>query len=425
MTQLGITSDGSPYTKRLTKRTRRLNLYNQDLVSLDLAVLARAPNLEILELGRNPLRTLDLAPLARCPKLQELVITAAAPVDLGPLQQCANLRSLHVHAQQWPALDLAPLAGLAHFESLHVNGSALPTLDLAPLAACPMLRHLSLHCPSLPQVDLAPLAVCSALDTMGIEHTPLTTLELYPWPNLQYLNFLAVPLKSVDLIPLYASRLKRLRFVDHDLTMVDLTPLAELETLSDLFFKPAPLLVLDDVYAHNPKHISSPAVREHVEAGLCAAAGRFTRLKVLLHRFVQQSPSVAQAYPTMDEATFWRLIADTRQDAADGDLASALMRRLWTLERENLERFFKLFWRIMGRPGEAVHDAVYQVCGGCSDDAFRDFREWLIAQGQETFSLVVNDPDVLDEWGAGGIGFAEGLVSMPLFQVCKARGLPI
>ncbi len=424
MVQLGTQSDGSPYTRRLTTRTRRLNLTNKDLVSLDLTALAKAPNLETLELGRNPLRTLDLTPLAHCSHLEGLVITAELPVDLAPLAACANLRWLHVHCQQWPTLDLSPLDGLTHFESIHINGDTFITLDLSPLANCPM-RSLSLHCPSVRRVTLSPLAACAQLETISIQHTPVQELGLFPWPNLQRLNLLGVPLKAIDLTPLYDSQLGRLWFVEHTLAQVDLTPLVELETLKDVYFKPTPQLALDEVYVHYPKRILSLGVRKYVDLGLCVATGRFTRLKILLRLLKQRTPVVEQVYHTMDEPTFWRLIEDARRGAADGehDMASELMCRLWTLNEEDLQRFFELFLHVMGLPGDDVHRAVYQVRGGCSDDTFRDFREWLIAQGRDTFYRVVNAPQVLYEWGESGLGFEQGIISMPLYQVCYARGI--
>ena len=175
-----------------------------------------------------------------------------------------------------------------------------------------------------------------------------------------------------------------------------------------------------------PERILSPGVRRYVEAGGCVATGRFTRLKVLLHRLMQSLPPAAPPYPTMDAATFWRLIEDARIAATGGgDMASELMRRLWTLEPETLKHFYDLFWYVMSLPGDEVHRIVYEVRGGCSDDDFLDFREWLLAQGQQTFYRVVNEPQMLRAWGEGGLGFEEGIVSMLLYQVCKARGVRV
>ena len=183
--------------------------------------------------------------------------------------------------------------------------------------------------------------------------------------------------------------------------------------------------MLDEVYVHYPKRILSPGVRKYADAGLCVATGRFTHLKILLHLLKRRPPVVEEEYHTMDEPTFWRLIEDARRGATDGeyDMTSDLMCRLWTLNEEDLQRFFELFLHVMGLPGDDVHRAVYQVRGGCSDDTFRDFREWLVSQGQETFYRVVNNPRVLYDWGEGRLGFDQGIVSMPLYQVCHARGV--
>ncbi len=427
MAKLGITSDGASFTRRLSSRTRRLKLYKQDLVALDLAAVAsKAPNLETLELGSNPLRALDLTPLTACPHLEGLVITAEAPIDLAPLAECANLRWLHIHAQGWPALDLAPLAGLTHFESLLVHGGAFEALALAPLATCAALRSLSLHCPALRQTSLAPLAAASQMTSLTLQHTPLTALTLFPWPHFENLNLLAVPITEIDLLPLHAGQLTRFQCVQHALTQVDLTPLVELETLSTLYFQPLPRLLLDDVYVHHPARILSPAVRADVEADLCIATGRGARLKVLLARLRQAPPSVSEtmeSYAEMDEATFWRLIADAKREAPADDLPAELVRRLWALPDAALQRFHELFWRVMGQPGFDVHETVFEVRGGCSDDDFIDFREWLITQGRERFYRVVNDPQVLHEWGEGGLGFEEGVISQPLYLMGRVRGV--
>ena len=427
MAKLGITSDGAPYTRRLSSRTRRLKLYKQDLVAVDLATVAsKAPNLETLELSNNPLRALDLAPLTQCPHLDGMVITAEAPIDLAPLAECANLRWLHIYAQGWPTLDLAPLAELTRFESLLVHGGAFAALDLAPLAACPAFRSLSLHCPALRQTSLAPLAAASKMTSLTLQHTPLTTLTLFPWPNLQNLHLLAVPITEIDLLPLHAGQLARFQCVQHALTQVDLTPLVDLETLTTLYFQPLPRLLLDDVYAHHPARILSPAVRADVEADLCIATGWGTRLKVLLERLRQAPPlpeSYAETSADMDEATFWRLIADAKREAPADDLPAELVRRLWALPDAALQRFHELFWHVMGQPGFDVHETVFEVRGGCSDDDFIDFREWLITQGRERFYRVVDDPSVLHEWGEGGLGFEEGVISQPLYLVGRARGV--
>ena len=39
--------------------------------------------------------------------------------------------------------------------------------------------------------------------------------------------------------------------------------------------------------------------------------------------------------------------------------------------------------------------AAYVMNGGCSDDGFRYFRDWLISEGRALFERAVKDPDAL------------------------------
>ena len=41
--------------------------------------------------------------------------------------------------------------------------------------------------------------------------------------------------------------------------------------------------------------------------------------------------------------------------------------------------------------------AAYIINGGCSDDGFRYFRDWLISEGRSVFEEALKDPDTLAE----------------------------
>lgn len=58
----------------------------------------------------------------------------------------------------------------------------------------------------------------------------------------------------------------------------------------------------------------------------------------------------------------------------------------------NRFRYFRGFantWELWG--------AIYLIRGGCSDDSFNDFREWLIGQGRDRYFRTINDPRTLIE----------------------------
>jgi uncharacterized protein DUF4240 len=111
--------------------------------------------------------------------------------------------------------------------------------------------------------------------------------------------------------------------------------------------------------------------------------------------------TVAPAPPAagvMDEAGFWRLIADTRAAAGNdtgrqSGLLEARLRKLPAAQIAAFERIRRGFdqraytWDIWG--------AAYVVEDGCSDDCFRDFRAYLISLGQGPYDTALRNPDRL------------------------------
>ncbi|WP_266204503.1 DUF4240 domain-containing protein [Pontibacter kalidii] len=102
----------------------------------------------------------------------------------------------------------------------------------------------------------------------------------------------------------------------------------------------------------------------------------------------------------MDEEKFWDIIQTTRSKA-NGDyeqqqeeLAGEL-RRLTPDEIILFGNRFRYFrglantWELWG--------AVYIIEGGCGDDCFNDFREWVIGQGRDFYYNTINDPETLVE----------------------------
>jgi hypothetical protein len=99
----------------------------------------------------------------------------------------------------------------------------------------------------------------------------------------------------------------------------------------------------------------------------------------------------------MDFEAFWGLIADSL-DHASGRIARQeyLTDRLAKLPPAEIVGFQALLdqacdraycWDLWG--------AAARICGGCSDDAFEDFRLWLIGRGRAVFEQAVAAPDSL------------------------------
>ncbi len=100
----------------------------------------------------------------------------------------------------------------------------------------------------------------------------------------------------------------------------------------------------------------------------------------------------------MNNDQFWNLIAQSRQDAADDieEQCAALAELLSSLSREELIAFDTLY---RDRLDQAYHwdlwAAAYILNGGCSDDIFDYFCDWLIAQGREAYEAALRQPESL------------------------------
>ena len=84
----------------------------------------------------------------------------------------------------------------------------------------------------------------------------------------------------------------------------------------------------------------------------------------------------------MDEATFWALIEETRS-ADPAEHADRHADRVAETEFDGAEAFDRLWQerRVKAYRWD-LWAAAYEINGGCSDDCFRDFRNYLISLGR-------------------------------------------
>lgn len=101
----------------------------------------------------------------------------------------------------------------------------------------------------------------------------------------------------------------------------------------------------------------------------------------------------------MSKDEFWEIIDNVRAKVSVQDgrsVAEGLYKELIRLPQKNILAF-DCIWQ--DYKDEAVNTKLYAAAciinGGCSDDRFSDFRDWLIIQGKSTYQQAMVAPDSL------------------------------
>jgi Protein of unknown function (DUF4240) len=135
----------------------------------------------------------------------------------------------------------------------------------------------------------------------------------------------------------------------------------------------------------------------------------------------------------VDTSTFWTLVEDTRAEAAETARGSVVAEHVATLtaalEELSDDDVLGFYRQLMAARARAnrwdLWAAAYLALGGASDDAFLDFRNWLISLGREPYERVLADPDAVAdlEWDEDedDFGCAEEWAYAPL-EVLDDRG---
>jgi hypothetical protein len=109
------------------------------------------------------------------------------------------------------------------------------------------------------------------------------------------------------------------------------------------------------------------------------------------------SPTFAVQLP-MNEEKFWQLIEAVKNDAgADFEARPAVLQRhLSSLEPAEIQGFQQRYEALLLEANSwSLWGAASLMNGGCSDDGFKYFRDWLISEGRETFKEATVNPDSL------------------------------
>jgi hypothetical protein len=97
----------------------------------------------------------------------------------------------------------------------------------------------------------------------------------------------------------------------------------------------------------------------------------------------------------MTEDEFWDHIRATRRADPD-DHVERLTARLAKRSEGEILDFVHLWDTVCCRAYRRdLWGAAYLINGGCSDDGFHYFREWLILQGRAVYDAAIADPDSL------------------------------
>lgn len=99
----------------------------------------------------------------------------------------------------------------------------------------------------------------------------------------------------------------------------------------------------------------------------------------------------------MDEELFWSLIDDGLGEQPLGERLDTLPERLAAFKPAAIRDFDKILRSLYARAYRwDVWALAYLLQGGCSDDAFEEFRGWLILQGRKVFEGALANPDGFD-----------------------------
>lgn len=100
----------------------------------------------------------------------------------------------------------------------------------------------------------------------------------------------------------------------------------------------------------------------------------------------------------MPEDQFWYIINESGKESNHNYRLQCelLTNYLSQLKEEEIVAFDRTFGYLLANSYSfRLWEPVYSLNGGCSDDAFEYFREWLIAQGKNKFYRTLKNPRLL------------------------------
>jgi hypothetical protein len=133
----------------------------------------------------------------------------------------------------------------------------------------------------------------------------------------------------------------------------------------------------------------------------------------------------------MDEDQFWKIIKATKDKSGDDfeEQQEELAEELRKLTPNDIILFGNRFRYFRGQANTwELWGAIYIIHGGCSDDSFNDFREWVIGQGKGFYYKTIKDPESLVEVDTEKIDEIEweglGYVPSTVFEEMTGQQMP-
>lgn len=133
----------------------------------------------------------------------------------------------------------------------------------------------------------------------------------------------------------------------------------------------------------------------------------------------------------MEEDMFWKIIK-TSKDKSKGDFEEQqekLAKELHKLTPDDIILFSNRFSYFRGQANTwELWGAIYIIHGGCGDDSFDYFREWVIGQGKDFYYKTIQNPESLVDVAAKEIEDVEweglGYVPSTVFEELTGQEMP-
>ena len=129
----------------------------------------------------------------------------------------------------------------------------------------------------------------------------------------------------------------------------------------------------------------------------------------------------------MDEEQFWGIIKVTKDNAGDDyeQQQEELSKELSKLTPDEIILFGNRFRYFRGQANTwGLWGAIYIIHGGCGDDSFNDFREWVIGQGKEFYYNTIKNPETLIDIEVGEEWEGLGYVPSTVFERLTGQEMP-